>query len=118
LAAFKDAVNASMPLGAMRFNRTSSFPNLFEPKCARKKTCLVLSGIFVATTMMIDRTLELTNRIRELCAKIDAAAGDDEEIKNLTAQLRIAIREHLSGVSNLAERSYPMQRPPNPSDQT
>jgi hypothetical protein len=67
--------------------------------------------------MMIDRTLELTNRIRELCSKIDAA-GDDEEIKNLTAQLRIAIREHLSGVRNLAEHSFPVQRPPHPSDQT
>ena len=58
--------------------------------------------------MVIDHTKELTNRIRELCAKIDAAAGNDEEIKNLTTELRAAVKEHLAGVRVLAERSYPM----------
>ncbi len=66
--------------------------------------------------MVIDRTLELSARIRELCAKIDAAAGNDEEIKNLTAELRTAIGEHLSAVSIIAERSFPGRTQPSKPD--
>lgn len=62
--------------------------------------------------MVIDHSQELTYRIRELCARIDAAAGDDEEIKNLTTQLRIAVKEHLAGVRVIAEHSYPQKNQP------
>lgn len=57
--------------------------------------------------MVIDHTQELTNRIRELCVKIGAAGGNDDEIRNLTTELRAAVKEYLAGVRAIAEYSYP-----------
>ncbi len=62
--------------------------------------------------MVIDHSQELTNRIRELCTKIDAAVGNDDEITSLTTELRAAVKEYLDGVRLLAKRSYPMETLP------
>ncbi len=57
--------------------------------------------------MVIDHSRELAERIRGLCAQIDGAVGNDDEIQNLTTQLRTALTEYLAAVRVIVEHSYP-----------